>query len=88
LNPEYFKTKDEQDKVLASLKQSFVNAINQSYINAKESDDAVVSTIGVADLKFENHHNEPQQMYGNKKKSGGGGGGGYPKRDRERGGRW
>ena len=86
---QYFKTKEEQDNVLTSLKQSFVNAINQSYIDSKERDDAVVNTIAIGDLKFENHHNEPQQNFAHKKKTGGGGGGpgGYSKAGRG-GSRW
>lgn len=83
LNTTYFKTKEEQDKVLFSLKQSFVNAINQSYADSKGSD-PLLRTIEVAELKFENHHNETQNQSYKKKPSGGGYGGGGDRRGKDK----
>lgn len=70
LNTTYFKTKEEQDKVLSSLKQSFVKAINESYAEAK-GNEPLVRTVEASELKFENHHSEPQPQYNKKKTYGG-----------------
>lgn len=83
----HFKTKEEQDDLLALLKKKFLETINASYEEVKGTD-PITKVVGISDIKFENHSSNHENTQKGHKKMGGGDRKYNDGKDRDRNRKW